>query len=109
MPKFTDFREALIAALRVSLFFFVGFLLLGKPLGLSLFLGTLGGLGAGWLVAGWKNKEIPPQRSTPEPKTVDRPKLEKEPDRQGQKKQPRRSRKSIFPWKNPRPSKKSRR
>ena len=101
--------ENLQAGLQVSLFFLLGFVLLGKPLPVSLFLAALGGIGGGFLFAGWKSTELPslsspPAKSNQEEKII----LAEDSERQKRQQRRRQPRNSWFFWKNSRSSKRGR-
>jgi len=49
--------EGVDAGLKYWLFFLLGFVLLGYQPPMSIFLGAVAGVGAGWTVAWWKTKE----------------------------------------------------
>jgi hypothetical protein len=56
-----------IAGIQVFLFFFVGFLLLGENIFLSLLLAILGGIAGGWISVGLASTEEAQEEPTPEP------------------------------------------
>jgi hypothetical protein len=49
--------EGIDAGLKYWLFFLLGFVWLGYSPPMSIFLGAMAGLGAGWMIAWWKTKE----------------------------------------------------
>jgi len=49
--------EGIDAGLKYWLFFLVGFVVLGYQAPMSIFLGAIAGVGAGWTIAWWKSKE----------------------------------------------------
>ncbi|BAY25957.1 hypothetical protein NIES2100_57670 [Calothrix sp. NIES-2100] len=52
-----DSSEGIDAALKYWLLFLIGFSWLGYPAPMSILLGALGALGAGWMIAWWGSKE----------------------------------------------------
>lgn len=103
--------ETLKAGLKVSVLFWLGFVLLGEPLAWSLFLAALGGIAGGFLFAGWKSTELPslpspslPAKSKREEKTILAEDIKRE-KRQQRRRQPRNS---WFFWKNSRSPKRRR-
>ncbi|MBE9225691.1 hypothetical protein IQ264_09680 [Phormidium sp. LEGE 05292] len=99
-----------LSALKVSLFFLVAFLLLGKPLLWSFSLAVLAGIATGLIVTGWHSKELPTeQKFSPELTKVLEDKVEKETKKRQPKRSRRQPQKSWFFWKNPRRPPKKRR
>lgn len=99
-----------LSALKVSLFFLVAFLLLGKPLLWSFGLAVLAGIATGWIVTGWHSKELPTeQKISPELAKLLEDKVEKETNKRQPKRYRLQPQKSWFFWKNPRRPPKKRR
>ncbi|MDB9313097.1 hypothetical protein PN462_08290 [Spirulina sp. CS-785/01] len=58
----------------VWLVFLLSFILLGYPILISIFLGALGGLSGGWIVAWWNDDTPPPESSHQEEEEINYPK-----------------------------------
>ena len=56
-PQTVDSSEGIDAALKYWLLFLLGFSWIGYPAYMSILLGALGALGAGWMIAWWGSKE----------------------------------------------------
>ncbi|MDZ7957933.1 MAG: hypothetical protein RMY34_08510 [Aulosira sp. DedQUE10] len=56
-PQSVASSDGIDAALKYWLLFLVGFSWLGYPAPMSILLGALGALGAGWMIAWWGSKE----------------------------------------------------
>lgn len=55
----SGYSEGFSAGLKFWLFFLLSFVLVGYPIPLSIFLGAIGGLAGGSVVAWWKSKDEP--------------------------------------------------
>jgi len=75
----------MISALKVSLFFLVSFLLMGKPLIWSCIIATISGLATWWIVNSWMDNTLPSSQEL----TSASEKLEQEITQRRQKKQRR--------------------
>ncbi|HLO84892.1 MAG TPA: hypothetical protein VK203_07755 [Nostocaceae cyanobacterium] len=56
-PPVVPSNDGIDAGLKYWLFFIMGFTLLGYSAPISIFLGAIGAIGGGWVIAWWRSKE----------------------------------------------------